>query len=232
MGYKVRTLKKLQETQEENWNFTSFAQMEGVIRRAQNPASVVLLLHGLHERGKRIYRKLLPYLPADATVIAPNGPFPLPRHKDGRVSYGHSWYFFDKAEQKYFIDQTLAKFWLRDLLEIENPKKLPVTIIGFSQGGYLAPLAGNEIKETNLVIGLACEFRSTLIREKLPFKLVQIHGEEDEVVKLDWAKEQISILDKTGINVELHTVHATHEINSQMAEKIKSIMDTYAKRSL
>ncbi len=226
-------MKTLQDTVTERWQFTSFAQLEGVARRVDGPTEVILLLHGLGERGKRIFRKLLPYLSPTALVIAPNGPFPLQRQKEGRLDFGHSWYFYDKFEQKYFINQDLAKFWLRDLLKIENPNSLPVTIIGFSQGGYLAPLAGLEIKETKLIIGLACEFRTTLIHEKLPFPLVAVHGQNDTVVTPISAQAELEKLKPLGINVDWHSVPgAGHEITADMGKLVGKILEQYGKRSL
>ncbi len=226
-------MKNLQVTKSESWQFTSFVQLEGVARRVDNPQEIILLLHGLGERGKRIFRKLLPYLPADALIIAPNAPFPIPRQKEERLDFGHSWYFYDKFEQKYFINQDMAKFWLRELIKIENPKSLPVTIIGFSQGGYLAPLVGKEIKETKLIIGLACEFKTTLIHEKLPFPLVAIHGEIDQVVTAKSAQTEIEKLKILDINVDWHSVPgAGHEITSSMGALIEKILEQHGKRSL
>ncbi len=213
-------MKNLQDLREEKWQFTSFAQLEGVVRRVDNASEVILLLHGLGERGKRIYRKLLGVLPKDALIIAPNGPFPIQRNKEKKIEFGHSWYFYDKIEKKYFINQDLAKFWLRDLLQIENPTSLPVTIIGFSQGGYLAPLVGKEIKETKRVIGLACEFRTTLIQEKLPFEMVAIHGDDDKIIPADMAKNEISLLKEIGIEVPFHLVKGGHEITQEMAKLV------------
>lgn len=233
LGYKDKILKILQETAEEKWKFTSFAHMEGIVRRVDNPREIFLLLHGLGERGKRIYRKLLPYLPKDALVIAPNGPFPIPRQKEGRMDYGHAWYFYDKTEGKYFLNQDLARFWLRDLIKIENPKALPVTIIGFSQGGYLAPLAGMTISETKLVIGLGCEFRSTLIQNKPAFPMHAIHGDRDEIIPMNMGQNEIKKLSEHGIHVEWHLVTNTgHEISNGMGIAVKSILEKYGKRSL
>lgn len=225
-------MKNLQETREEKWQFTSFAQLEGVTRRVDNPKEVILLLHGLGERGKRIFRKLLPFLPKEALIIAPNGPFPIQRNKQKTVEFGHSWYFYDKIEKKYFINQDLAKYWLRDLLKIENPDSLPVTIIGFSQGGYLAPLAGKEIKETKLIIGLCCEFRTTLIHEKLPYEMVAVHGENDEIIPPSMAQNEIALLKNIGINVDFHSVKGGHEITSEMGKVVQDILEKYGKRSL
>jgi predicted esterase len=226
-------VKNLQTTQEEKWQFTSYAELQGVVRRVENPKEVYLLLHGLAERGKRIFRKLLPYLPEDALVIAPNGPFPLPRQKEGRISYGHSWYFYDKYERTYFLNQDLAKYWLRDLLKTENPRSLPLTIIGFSQGGYLAPLVGEVIPETKLVIGLACEFRTTLIQSQLSFPLVAIHGDKDDIISIDSAKSEAEKLKEIGITTEFHTVaNTTHEITSDMGKTVTVVLEKYGKRSL
>jgi predicted esterase len=226
-------LKNLQESTLEKWRFSSFAQLEGMVRRSDKPREVILLLHGLGERGKRIFRKLLPHLPNDALIIAPNGPFPISRNKEGRTDFGHSWYFYDKHEAKYFINQDLAKFWLRDLLKIENPDGLPVSIIGFSQGGYLAPLVGNEVKETKLVIGLACEFRTTLIHEKPLFPMVAIHGELDKIVTMTSALSEIEKLKKLNISVEWHALPDTgHEITNDMAQLVGNILEQHGKRSL
>ena len=232
-GLKDKIVKILQEAREESWQFTSYAELTGLIRRVDNPQEVILLLHGLGERGKRIFRKLLPYLPDNALIIAPNGPFPLPRVKESRMSFGHSWYFYDKFEQKYFVNQDLAKFWLRDLLLKENPAKLPVTIIGFSQGGYLAPLVGSIISETKLVIGLACEFRTTLISQKPLFPLIGIHGAKDEIVTLESAQRELEKLKASGITPDFYELKNTgHEISREMGEKVFNVLRDYGKRSL
>jgi predicted esterase len=226
-------LKTLHTTRHEIWQFNSFAELKGIVRRVENPSEVILLLHGLGERGKRIYRKLIKNLPENALIIAPNGPFPIRRNKTPKMDFGHSWYFYDKNERKYFITQDLSKYWLRDLLAIENPHRLPVTIIGFSQGGYLAPVAGGVIPETKLVIGLACEFRSSLIHAPPLFPLVQVHGVNDDVVYLSSAGAEKEKLHLSGIEIEFHQVEDTaHEISLEMALRVKTILEAYAKRSL
>ncbi len=230
---KGKILKKLQDTKEENWQFSSIAKMSGVIRRAEAPREIILLLHGLGERGKRIFRKLSSYLPEDATVLAPNAPFPIERNRENKLDFGHSWYFYDKFEKTYFINQDLAKFWLRDLVRQENPNNLPVTIIGFSQGGYLSPLVGYVIPETKLIIGISCEFRTVLFHEKVPYKMVAIHGEDDEIVPMQMALTEIEKLRPMGIEVDFYGFQkAAHTITSDMGKKIQSIMEEHGTRSL
>lgn len=213
---------------EETWQFQSFAQMQGVSRRVDKPKRVMLLLHGLGERGKRIYRKLLPSLPEDALILAPNAPFPIHRKKHTKIDFGHSWYFYDSFEDKYFINQDLAKFWLRDLVKRENPNQLPVTIIGFSQGGYLAPLAGQEIQETSLIIGIGCEFKRNLIKDKLTFKMLSLHGELDQIIPIQSAINELENLKKIGFETKLYPIKdAGHEITHEMTKLIKKLLEDY-----
>ena len=44
----------------------------------ENPKQVLLLLHGYMLDGKFMYDVLKQYLPEDALIIAPNGPFHTP----------------------------------------------------------------------------------------------------------------------------------------------------------
>lgn len=232
-AHKDELLKILHESREETWQFSSLAELKGMIRRPVKPTEIVLLLHGLAERGKRIYRKLIPYLPESALVVAPNAPFPIPRQKEGRLDYGYSWYFYDKVENKYFINQDIAKAWLRDFIKTLHPESLPVTIIGFSQGGYLAPLVGKEIAQTKLVIGIACEFRRSLISSKLPFSLTAILGEDDEIVGIDSALKEIENLKEIGIEVETFKIPQNgHSLSTEVCKKVNFILEKYGKRSL
>lgn len=226
-------MKRLHEHREERWQFQALAVMDGVVRAPEMPKEVILLLHGLNERGRRIYRKLLPYLPQDALIIAPNAPFPLPRQKENRVVLGYTWYFYDKFEREYFINQDMARSWLQAVLKQKNPEGLPLTIIGFSQGGYLAPLLGSDIPETKLVIGLGCEFRSQLITTGLSFPLEGLHGKNDQIIKPESSRAEINKLQERGITCNWSEVEETaHEITPLMGLKVKEILEDYGKRSL
>ncbi len=225
-------MKRLQDFEEKRWQFHSLAQLDGVIRTPNEPKEVILLLHGLNERGRRIYRKLLPYLPENALIISPNGPFPLPRYKEEKLDFGYAWYFWDKFTKNYIVNQDLAKNWLKELVSQNNREHLPVTIIGFSQGGYLAPLAGLIIPETKLVIGLGCEFRSALITEIAPFPLVGIHGEQDDIVSAQSSRNEFELLKERGFSGEWHGIEGKHEINQAIGFKVKEMLDKYGKTSL
>lgn len=202
--------------------------LNSVERKPRNPRSIILLLHGLDERGLRIYRKLLKFLPEDAHVIAPNAPFPLPRMKSDRMDFGYSWYFYDKFKRNYHVDQTFALSLLHDLLRMVNPDSLPLSIIGFSQGGYLAPLLGFQEPTTRHVIGIGCEFRTRFFAHSPAFTLDAIHGSDDSIITPDMALEEISLLKEKNIHVNWHPVTGVkHEITRDVGQIIQQILEQY-----
>ncbi len=226
-------MKTLQDYEEKRYELKALAVFDGVERAVANPEQVILLLHGLHERGLRIYRKLARYLPENALILSPNAPFPLPREKEGRTEYGFCWYFYDRESKSYFLNQSLAVSWLTEFFKSKNVSHLPLTIIGFSQGGYLAPMLGQALPSTRLVFGLGCEFRDNLVSEKITFPLIGLHGENDTIVNVSHSRADAEKLQAKNLPVSWEMIPETgHEISELMGTKIKSIMETYGKNSL
>lgn len=229
----MQEMKNLQAMSEVSRKLGALLSLQTVERKPENPKSVVLLLHGLDERGLRIYRKLLRYLPEDSYVLAPDAPFPLPRMKSDRMDFGYSWYFYDKFQKTYQVDQTLALSLLHSLLKEINPQELPLTIIGFSQGGYLAPLLGYQEKTTRHIIGIGCEFRTKFFPHPPTFTLDAVHGDADSIIPPNMAKNEIESLKEKNITVNWHSVPgAKHEISGEMGQLIKLILEQYGERSL
>lgn len=223
-------MKILQDSIEEKISLEGHYQLKTFIRRPESPKCLILLLHGYNERGRRIFRRLLPYLPSEALILAPNGPFPLPRVKPEKLDFGYAWYFYNKFTRSYEVNQELALSLLKNLITLMNPKGLPVWIIGFSQGGYLAPLIGLEVSETKAVIGIGCEFRSPLLKTIPHFPLLGIHGDMDEIIPLDHTLREIAALQERGINVKLKIIkNLQHEINSVVGQTIREIVEEYGK---
>ena len=223
----------LQESKEETWNLSGNWQLRTVEYKPQNATSLTLLLHGYNERGLRIFRKLRRHLPENSYIIAPNAPYPLPRVKPDRVDFGYAWYFYDPFTKDYQVDQTLALSLLKDLLRQANPQNLPVTIIGFSQGGYLAPLLAYSESNTRHVIGIGCEFRMRFFASSPSFSLDAVHGLSDPIISPKKALEEIHLLKEKGIKVAWHPVaEAKHEISSEVGLTIKNILEQYGAGSL
>ncbi len=220
-------MKNLQDLEVKSREVQSKFKLTTVERRPEAPKSIILLLHGLDERGLRIYRKLIKFLPEDALVLAPNAPFPLPRPKPDRIDYGYTWYFYNRFSQDYEVNQSFALSLLTELIHLENSRKLPLTIIGFSQGGYLAPLLGYELTETERVIGIGCEFRHYFFKSHPQFKLSAFHGASDKIVLAQNAKNEIDLLKEKNIFVSWHLIENTkHEITSEMGIELKKLLES------
>ncbi len=218
-------MKILQDPHIQRVQFSAPAFMDLVTRIPPESKEVYLLLHGLGERGKRIYRKFISALPKDVAILAPNGIYPISTMKNGEVRYTYAWYFYDRTTSSYLINQDTPVAWLGEMINTLDLGHLPLTIIGFSQGGYLAPFVGQALPQTKHVIGIGCEFRTPLLKENFNFKLSAVHGLEDKTILPEWAKKEITFLKSKNIDCEFYPVKETgHEISSQVVETITQII--------
>jgi predicted esterase len=222
-SYSVKTL---QVENEQTRILAAFGPLTFHEKPASDTKSIVLLLHGLDERGLRIMRKLLKYLPDSALVLAPNGPYPLPRPKADRIDYGYAWYFYDRFTQNYHVDQTLSLSLLKSFLAEKNPHNLPVTIIGFSQGGYLAPLLAYEDANIKTVIGIGCEFRERFFSQPPSFRIFGLHGDQDNIVSPEHSRQHAQQLLEKNISVDWRLIPgAAHEINQAIGQMVQGILE-------
>ena len=121
-----------------------------------NPNSdrVILLLHGYAQNSQEIidsFKSLIDE--SDAHWLVPNGVFPIPKKRKDYISYRFAWYFYNTVKQEYYIDFDYPSHVLSGLLAKLNTKDKAVTIIGYSQGGYLAPFVAQRYPQAQKVIG-------------------------------------------------------------------------------
>lgn len=164
--------------------FPSLWVADYLLRLPAQPQRLYLLLHGYQQSARSLYAKLEPRLPQDAAVLAPNGPYPMPERRDGGYRVGYSWYFYDNTRDEYFIDMEVGLQFVDHLIQKLGLADLPTTLIGFSQGGYLAPFAASRLKRSEQVIGIASRFLEEELPLQLPFRLDAVHGAEDDVVPI------------------------------------------------
>lgn len=120
-----------------------------------------------------------------------------------------------------------------NLLRKLNPDHLPVTIIGFSQGGFLAPLLAYHDPDIKHVIGIGCIYRERFFTRSPHFTLDAIHGEADTIVVAENALKEIEKLKQKDIHVNWHSVpELKHEINHDVASIIIKLMEQYGEASL
>ncbi len=194
------------------------------ISEAPNGAEGFLLLHGFTEAGAKIFKKCEEALPRNSIILAPNGLFPLPERQDSSYKIGFSWYFYDPFTDEYFIDMQPAIQLLTNLITKLGYDKIPWTVIGFSQGGYLAPFVAQKIPLVKKVIGIGCRFLDEELAMPLSFKMHGIHGEDDEIVKSIEAEASFKKLESRGVVGDFTVLKGVgHRISSEVLAKLKGL---------
>lgn len=146
---------------------------------------LLILLHGYSLGGNSIHSWLKAVLPKDAAVFAPNAPYPIPERVNGKYRVGFSWYFYDSSTDEYLIDEQNSIRLIVGAVEKLGLKGLPIRVIGYSQGGYLAPLVASALGSVKQVIGISCRFHEEEVKGVPEFRLDAVHGEKDDVVDFE-----------------------------------------------
>lgn len=163
-----------------------FREAEGA---PPKPTILNILLHGHDQSAEFMVKHVAPLIPLQQHLLIPTAPFPVPQTKPPG-KFGHTWYFYDFRDRSYYWNQTLAinlvNHWLNHFKNkyLENNKTGfgPFRIIGYSQGGYLAPFLALQLSQVQEVITLNAQYRIDLLPPKLPFHCIAINGEKDEIV--------------------------------------------------
>jgi predicted esterase len=201
-----------------------------ILKKAEKPSRVFILLHGYSQSGEKIYSRLEPAISSSehgesAYIIAPNGPYPMPERGPQGWTVGFSWYFYNFETDEYFIDMENAKTYLNGLIESLGLRGVPTTVVGFSQGGYLAPLFAKECPQVDHVIGIGCEFLKDEIEDPVLFRLDAIHGADDAVVDVDNAQNSHTVLKGRGAKGSYTVLPGEgHRISSAVVDCVKSLL--------
>lgn len=195
----------------------SFVRKEG-----KNGKRLILLLHGYEQHGRYILNLFEDRFSEEDIILAPNGPFPLPKKRENGFKVVHAWYFYDPYQNYYFVDMTLAVTYIKTLVKSLGYEELPTYVIGFSQGGYLAPFVGQELLCRQVTV-LHARYRSEVLGQ-LPFTIHAVHGVKDTVVDGERARECHRELLQAGNQGEFHLLpNVGHVICSRTIETTMSL---------
>lgn len=191
----------------------------------KNPKQLFLLLHGFSQRGESLMKKLSPILPQDAAILSPNAPFPAPYKTDSGYLEAYAWYFYLAKDNRFVIPPGPAIKALKKLIAKLGYDKLPITIIGFSQGGYLAPVVAKEMNVKH-IIAVSADYLARYYSKDDKFKLDAIHGAKDEVSAIEISKKNLADLKaELGLNATFHELPNTrHEVDEAAIKVIAKIL--------
>lgn len=198
-------------------------------------SEVILLLHGFQQTNQYIFGKLAASCPADAIVLAPNAPFPVPERKeDGSHRAGFSWYFYNAQKDEYFIDMRVGIQLLAGLLKKLDLDRKPLRVVGFSQGGYLAPFFALTRSRATQVVGVAAEFLPEELREAAHasgapwpphFRVDTVHGELDDIVPAaDAANGHAGLLSLGARGTLIQVPGGTHRISTDVQAAVREAL--------
>lgn len=186
---------------------------------------VCLLLHGYAETGIYFYEKLKDSLPEHATVIAPDGPFFIPVMTRKGYRRGHSWYFYDGTTDEYIIDMSIGVEYILNIFQKENLMKMPVRIVGYSQGGYFAPFVGLRLKHTRQVIGMNSQFLDDELTDLPSFAMHALNGAKDEIVESTKSEQSVKNMSGRGIRADFELIEdGTHRLGPEFMERLNTLL--------
>lgn len=150
--------------------------------------------------------------------------FLYPIEKNNELTARYAWYFYDSTKDSFYINYEPAAEYLKNIIENFNPDNLPVTLIGYSQGGYIAPKVC-ELLEVDTVIGVACKFRSNKFEYQKNTIYHQIHAKNDEVVIFDFTKEEFDKLQAFGNEGEFVSLNeSSHRLDEHYIKHIQKLI--------
>jgi len=200
-------------------------EIDYYLRAPKDDFPLIIFLHGFGETFGHLLRHFEKKIPHQAGILAVNGVFPLAQKKFDSPEWKlrFCWYFYDSAKKEYFINQRYPAEVLAGLIQQLNLEQKKKIIVGYSQGGYLAPFLGEQLENVVSCISINGEYKHQLLPEKLPFPIINICGEQDEVVDPINCRNSHEIIMKRGNSGGFYLVkRAGHQINTDITELVIS----------
>lgn len=186
---------------------------------------LIILLHGYGQTAQGFFSEVEKIIPKDCALLVPNGIFPLPGKARTIESLGFAWYFYDSQSDQYYIPYSIPSSLIQKLiiqLGLEQKEKI---VVGYSQGGYLAPFVAQTLTLMKHVVCINSSFRTDLMQKSSSKYLVHgINGEIDDLVDPQQAKIKHDGLKNLERQGDFHLVPDTHH---RINEAILKILESY-----
>jgi phospholipase/carboxylesterase len=192
-------------------------------------APLILMLHGYGSDEKDLF-SFANELPEEYIVISLKAPHAM-QHS------GNAWYAinFDAQKGKFsdieqaILSRELVKTFLEEAIEAYPIDKNKVSLLGFSQGTILSfALALSYPEVIKNVIGLSGYVDTNMIEagyESKDFshlKVYNSHGSVDQVIPVEWARQNKPLLEKLNIDTVYEEYPVGHGINPQNFQSLKN----------
>jgi phospholipase/carboxylesterase len=192
-------------------------------------APLILMLHGYGSDEKDLF-SFANELPEEYIIISLKAPHAM-------QPSGNAWYAinFDAQKGKFsdieqaILSRELVKTFLEEAIEAYPIDKNKVSLLGFSQGTILSfALALSYPEVIKNVIGLSGYVDTNMIEagyESKDFshlKVYNSHGSVDQVIPVEWARQNKPLLEKLNIDTVYEEYPVGHGINPQNFQSLKN----------
>ncbi len=188
----------------------------------------LLILHGFAQNNEQILdelvKKLDPSISENYRIFIPNGIFPIPKIRREGIKYRYSWYFFDGSRQEYYVDMITPMTAIMNFFKQLELKE--VIVVGYSQGGYLAPILASHCSIVSETISLNANTRVDKLGPEKNFKHTSIHNEGDPTVECENSYKSYEALKEIISEAEYFKLPVnTHEITQESISIINDLLE-------
>jgi predicted esterase len=191
-----------------------------------NKTGLVVLLHGYQDNAYSMLKRLswaeqenLPF-----QIFASNAPFPVPVWTGSGFKEAYSWYFRDTSRGLTLVPPQTSAARVAGLLKdlgLENERKV---IVGFSQGGYLAPYLAKATSNVRAIVGLGSGYTPEHYEDLNPISVYAIHGSEDKVIDLPRAQSDHAKLLARGFTGSFHVEPGLdHRVDPVLESRVRKL---------
>ena len=169
-------------------------------------------------------------------MLIPNGPFPVPIKSEEGWREAYAWYFYDESTQKMVISPDTASTGIQSMIKDLEYFDVPKVIVGFSQGGFLAPYLANLLNNVIGIVGIGTGFRldfyePLLARHPGGLSVHALQGTDDEVFSVDRAEAAHLAVTKLGFAGSFTKIaNGTHMASAAFGVQLKNIICSYQSR--
>jgi len=187
---------------------------------------VVLALHGMGQSASELEAQLEPAIKKGSHIwVIPDGFLPLEKARDSKI--GFSWYLFagDQGllKKSMYESCNLLLSVLDKALEDLPVATSRISVLGFSQGGYLGSVLGARNPARISSVGCAGgrlkhEFFPTVSERSRP-AFLQLHGADDSAVSASLAERAVQMTNELGYRASMRTFPGTgHALTPAMID--------------
>lgn len=195
----------------------------------KNAEQTLLVLHGFAQNAEQIKETLVDKLADEVKdkfrILIPNGILPIPKIRPKVIHYRYSWYFFDHSKGSYHIDMQAPIMALENFLNTLNVPMNTVSLIGYSQGGYLAPIMASSISGIKSSIAINSNTRVDKLGKNKDFTHLSVHNEGDPVVEYENSYKSFEKLKTIISNAQYKSFKInSHELQKENIEYLSSYL--------